>query len=101
MFRFVRKVSDKSGLGVFTAAIWRGFFALVTLAEVQQLRDDAYAAYRAVLSAQSYTIAERSLQRAKLAELAQELAKWDRTLAGMKCGRGGGLRVTRFVPRDL
>jgi hypothetical protein len=73
----------------------------VTRDEIKQLRDAYFQAKLALASGKSYTIGGRSLTRADERFIAAEFAKYDAMLAGVDAGRGGGVRVIRFMPRDL
>lgn len=72
----------------------------LTLQEAKDNREAALIAYRAALAAQSYTIGTRSLTRVSVEKASAEFAKWDRIVAQMEAGRGGGIDVFRVVPRD-
>ena len=72
-----------------------------TLAEAREFRAAAKAAVLAAMTAESYGIAGRSLQRAKIAEAEASFAKWDRIVSAMECGRGTGIQAFRIMPRDL
>jgi hypothetical protein len=61
------------------------------------------AAEIAVTAAQSYTIGTRSLSKANLAEIREQIKFWQNAVArleNMEQGRGRN-RAYRFVPRDL
>lgn len=58
-------------------------------------------AERAVATGQSYRIGTRSLTRASLSEITKRIAFWRAQIDQMQNGRKAGMRVMRFVPRDL
>ena len=57
----------------------------------------------AVATGQSYTIDDRSLTRASLKQIREQIAFWSNQLAicenEERCG--GGIRAFQFVPRDV
>ncbi|MGG1638218.1 DUF6148 family protein [Paenibacillus sp. NRS-1760] len=68
--------------------------------EVAQERLDMWlAAEAAVATGQEYSIGQRSLKRADLSEIREQMLFWNRELQSLSSGRKGA-RVMRFVPRD-
>lgn len=72
----------------------------LTLNEATALRTAYYNALLAVAQGQSYTIGQRTLTRADLAEISKEFEKWDAYVEELKGGGPAGARVFRVVPRD-
>lgn len=72
-----------------------------TLDEAKQLRAAYLAAQLAVATGKSYTIDSRTLTRADESFIARKLVEYDQLVDSLSCGRGGGVRVFRAVPRDL
>lgn len=58
-------------------------------------------AERAVATGQSYRIGTRALTRASLSEIAKRIKFWRDQIDQLQNGRQSGVRVMRFVPRDL
>lgn len=58
-------------------------------------------AEKAVAAAQSYKIGSRALTRANLSEIVARIKYWEDALAKCEAGAPSGIRVMRFVPRDL
>lgn len=54
----------------------------------------------AVATGQSYRIGSRSLTRASLSDIRQQINFWRNEVAKLESGRGSGARVMRAVPRD-
>lgn len=54
----------------------------------------------AVATGQSYKIGSRSLTRASLSDIRQQINFWRNEVAKLESGRGSGARVMRAVPRD-
>lgn len=71
------------------------------MAEAEELRGVWLAAEKAVATGQTYTIGNRSLTRADARFIHEQFMKYDKMVAGLKSGRGGGVRVMRIMPRDL
>lgn len=57
----------------------------------------------AVTTNQSYTIGSRSLTRANLAEIREQIKFWENKVSGLEnlAKRKGRNRIMRAVPRDL
>ena len=55
----------------------------------------------AVATGQSYKIGGRSLTRASLSDIRQQINYWRNEVAKLESGRGSGARVFRAVPRDF
>lgn len=55
----------------------------------------------AVATGQSYRIGSRSLTRASLADIRQQINFWRNEVAKLESGRGSGARVMRAVPKDF
>lgn len=55
----------------------------------------------AVATGQSYKIGTRSLTRASLSDIRQQISFWRNEVAKLESGRGSGMRVFRAVPRDF
>ncbi len=55
----------------------------------------------AVATGQSYKIGSRSLTRASLSDIRQQINFWRNEIAKLENGRGSGARVFRAVPRDF
>lgn len=53
-----------------------------------------------VSTSQEYRIGTRTLRRADLKEIREQILFWKRQLDQLEGGRGGGARVMRLVPRD-
>lgn len=69
--------------------------------ETAQKHLDAWlAAELAVSTGQSYSIGGRSLTRASLSEIRQQIQFWRKEVDKLKQGNRGA-RVLRIVPRDL
>jgi hypothetical protein len=58
------------------------------------------AADLAVSTGQSYSLGSRSLTRANIADIRQQIAYWEKKVLELQTGRRGA-RVMRAVPRDL
>lgn len=60
-------------------------------------------AERAIANAQSYTIGNRSLTRANLAEITKRIQYWENRVTELEMkARGKRMRRTKqFIPRDL
>ncbi len=54
----------------------------------------------AVATGQEYRIGTRSLKRADLKEIRNQILFWKRQVDQLESGRKGGGRVMRVVPRD-
>ena len=54
----------------------------------------------AVATGQSYKIGSRSLTRASLSDIRQQINFWRNEVAKLESGRGSGARVMRAVPGD-
>lgn len=54
----------------------------------------------AVATGQSYSIGTRSLTRASLSDIRQQISFWRNEVAKLESGNGSGARVFRAVPRD-
>ncbi len=55
----------------------------------------------AVATGQSYSIGSRSLTRANLNDIREQIKYWSNQIAAIEQGTGGGRRVMRIIPRDL
>lgn len=55
----------------------------------------------AVATGQSYSIGSRSLTRANLNDIREQIKYWCNQIAAIEQGTGGGRRVMRIIPRDL
>lgn len=53
-----------------------------------------------VATGQSYKIGTRSLTRASLSDIRQQISFWRNEVAKLESGRGSGARIFRAVPRD-
>jgi Family of unknown function (DUF6148) len=73
----------------------------LTLDEAKQLRAAYLAAQLAIASGKSYTIGTRTLTRADEQYIGRKLAEYDQLVDSLSCGRTGGVRVIRVMPRDL
>lgn len=74
---------------------------LWTLEEAQEMLEGWKNAYKAVMSAKSYTIDGRTLTRQNIQEIKQEMQYWQDIIAqitGQQCNIN---RVMRVIPRDL
>lgn len=70
--------------------------------EVAEKHLDAWlAAELAVATSQSYKIGTRSLTRADLSDIRQQIKFWRNECDRLRTGRRRGARVMRVVPRDL
>lgn len=77
--------------------------ARYTIDQAREMRDSWLAAEKAVTTGQSYSIAGRSLTRASMSEIRQQLAYWNKQLDAAECaltGRPGKRRQRRIVPFD-
>lgn len=72
-----------------------------TLSEARDMLRLWMDAYKACASSQSYTIGSRSLSRANLSEIKDQIEYWRNEIAALEAGTGGGRRVIRIIPRDL
>lgn len=73
----------------------------LSLDEAQSLRAAYLAAMQAIATGKSYTIGTRTLERADEAFVARKFAEYDQLVTSLSSGGNGGVRVMRFVPRDL
>jgi hypothetical protein len=73
----------------------------LTLAEAQALRAAYLAAQEAIATGKSYTIGTRTLTRADEAFIARKFAEYDQIVDALTAGDTAGVRMMRFVPRDL
>lgn len=73
--------------------------AAMTLAQYQQRLIEYRNAESAILKGQSYTIKDRTLTRASLKHVQDEINRLITTINSLQ--RGGGVRGRRAVPRDL
>lgn len=73
----------------------------ITLDEAKQLRAAYFAAQLAVASGKSYEIGSRTLTRADESYVARKFAEYDQLVDALTKGTGAGVRMFRFMPRDL
>lgn len=71
-----------------------------TLETAQEHLNTWLEASKAVATGQSYRIGTRSLERANLKEIQEQILFWRNEVARLQSGRTGR-RVMRVVPRDL
>lgn len=67
------------------------------IAQARDKLEKLNAAYDAALSAQEYTIGNRSKRNATLSTIVKEMARWEQVIA--RCSAGHG--VSRGVPIDI
>lgn len=73
--------------------------SVFTLAEATEMLNLHKEALKAVLLNQSYSIKDRSVTRANLADIQKGITDWSNIVAQIKFG--GGARVRRAIPIDL
>lgn len=75
----------------------------ITLKQAKAHLDLWLEAEMAVATGQSYTIGTRSLTRANLFQIREEIKMWEQKVEGLEAIelRKGKRRVMRVVPRDL
>lgn len=71
----------------------------VTLADAQLMLDTWMEAERKLATGQSYSIGDRSLTRANLAEVGKRIRYWRDEVTKLTSGRTKPV-VTRVIPRD-
>jgi len=71
----------------------------MTLVQYQARLIEYRAAESSILKGQSYTIKDRTLTRANLRTVQEEINRLVDIIDGLQ--RGGSMRVRRMVPRDL
>lgn len=70
----------------------------ITLAQAQAQLDAWLAASLAVARGQKYTIGDRQLERADLAEINKSITMWQQQVNQLSNGRPGGIRVRGVTP---
>lgn len=73
--------------------------ASITLSQYKSRLNLYLKAEAAILKGQSYTIKDRTLTRANLKHVQEEISRIQSIIDGRE--RGGGIRSRRVVPRDL
>lgn len=71
----------------------------ITLEKAQEMVATYIAAEECVLTGQQYSIGDRSLTRANLAEIVKQREKWEMVCARLEKGTRAPL-INRVVPRD-
>lgn len=72
--------------------------AIYTYDEAKTYLNEALAARSAVLTSQSYQKGDRSLQRAMLADVNKDIAKWEKECTRLQNNPNGGMVMKRIVP---
>lgn len=70
----------------------------ITLAQAEAQLSAWLNASLAVANNQEYSIGDRSLKRADLAEINESIDKWQRMVNRLQAGRSGGMRMRGGTP---
>lgn len=72
--------------------------SIYTYSEAKAYLDEALKARSAVLTSQSYQKGDRSLQRAMLADINDDISKWEKECNRLQSNSSGGMTFKRIVP---